>query len=159
MILVQTIGVFAALMSVIGVVLAASKAKRPLLRALGSAVCGAASLGAVNLLAGYTGVSIALNYATAFVAVVLGAPGVLPKSQPWDQSVLERRLEGANVVILPFNNVGVGVLGAPGLLIRLAQVKGGPIEDRLPAGLKLLWSWGAVRRIIGQASADLPAAP
>ena len=51
MILVQTIGVFAALMSVIGVVLAASKAKRPLLRALGSAVCGAASLGAVNLLA------------------------------------------------------------------------------------------------------------
>ena len=52
MILVQTIGVFAALMSVIGVVLAASKAKRPLLRALGSAVCGAASLGAVNLLAG-----------------------------------------------------------------------------------------------------------
>ena len=76
MILVQTIGVFAALMSVIGVVLAASKAKRPL-RALGSAVCGAASLGAVNLLAGYTGVSIALNYATAFVAVVLGAPGVV----------------------------------------------------------------------------------
>ena len=74
MILVQTIGVFAALMSVIGVVLAASKAKRPL---LGSAVCGAASLGAVNLLAGYTGVSIALNYATAFVAVVLGAPGVV----------------------------------------------------------------------------------
>ena len=81
MILVQTIGVFAALMSVIGVVLAASKAKRPLLRALGSAVCGAASLGAVNLLAGYTGVSIALNYATAFVAVataflttVLGLP-------------------------------------------------------------------------------------
>lgn len=67
---------------------------------------------------------------------VLGAPGVLPKSQPWDQSVLERRLQGANVVILPFNNVGVGVLGAPGLLIRLAQVKGGPIEDRLPAGLK-----------------------
>ena len=48
-----------------------------LLRALGSAVCGAASLGAVNLLAGYTGVSIALNYATAFVAVVLGAPGVV----------------------------------------------------------------------------------
>ena len=77
MILVQTIGVFAALMSVIGVVLAASKAKRPLLRALGSAVCGAASLGAVNLLAGYTGVSIAPNYATAFVAVVLGAPGVV----------------------------------------------------------------------------------
>ena len=38
MILVQTIGVFAALMSVIGVVLAASKAKRPLLRALGNSM-------------------------------------------------------------------------------------------------------------------------
>lgn len=77
MILVQTIGVFAALLSTAGVVLAAKKAKRPLRRALGSAVCGIASLGAVNLMAGYTGVAIALNYATAFVAVVLGAPGVV----------------------------------------------------------------------------------
>ena len=77
MILVETIALFAALLSTAGVVFAASKAKRPMLRALGSAVCGAASLGAVNLMAGYTGVSIALNYATAFVAVVLGAPGVI----------------------------------------------------------------------------------
>lgn len=77
MLLVQTIGLFAALLSLACVVAAAMKAKRPLLRALGSAACGAASLGAVNLLAGYTGVAIALNYATAFVAVVLGAPGVI----------------------------------------------------------------------------------
>lgn len=77
MILVQTAALFAALLSAAGVVWAASKAKHPMRRALGSAVCGAASLGAVNLMAGYTGVSIALNYATAFVAVVLGAPGVI----------------------------------------------------------------------------------
>ena len=32
---------------------------------------------AVDVLAGYTGVALALNYATAFVAVVLGAPGVV----------------------------------------------------------------------------------
>ena len=38
---------------------------------------GAAALGAVNLMAGFTGVTIALNYATSFVAIVLGAPGVV----------------------------------------------------------------------------------
>ena len=34
-------------------------------------------MSAVDVLAGYTGVALALNYATAFVAVVLGAPGVV----------------------------------------------------------------------------------
>lgn len=77
MVLVQTIAVFAALISTADVVLAAQKAKKPVRRALGSALCGVASLGAVNLMAGYTGVAIALNYATAFVAVVLGAPSVV----------------------------------------------------------------------------------
>ncbi len=77
MILVETILVFFALLSAAGVLAAARRAKRPVLRALGSAVCGIASLGAVNLLAGFTGVSIALNYVTSFVAVVLGAPGVI----------------------------------------------------------------------------------
>ena len=77
MMFVQTLGVFAAILCTLGVVYAASKSKRPVRRALGSAVCGAAALGAVNLMAGYTGISIALNYATAFVAVVLGAPGVV----------------------------------------------------------------------------------
>ena len=35
------------------------------------------ALGAVNLLAPVTGVSLALNWATSFMAVVLGAPGVI----------------------------------------------------------------------------------
>lgn len=77
MILVQTLGVFIALLSTGCVLAAAGRARRPFLRVLGSAVCGVAALGAVDLLANYTGVSVALNYATSFVAVVLGAPGVV----------------------------------------------------------------------------------
>lgn len=67
---------------------------------------------------------------------VLGAPSVMPKSFPWDRSVLERNLQGANEVIMPFNSVRVGVLNAPGTLIRAAQIKGGPVEDDLPEPLK-----------------------
>lgn len=61
-----------------GCVLAALRhSKRPLSRAAQSAFGGIAALAAVDVLAGYTGVALALNYATAFVAVVLGAPGVV----------------------------------------------------------------------------------
>lgn len=67
---------------------------------------------------------------------VLGAPSVLPKSQPWDQSVLERRLAGANSVILPFNSVSVRLTSVPGLMIRWATLKSGPAEDRMPAPLQ-----------------------
>lgn len=55
----------------------AAKSERPLLGALGSALLGAGSLAAVNLLSGYTGVSIGLNLITSFVAVVLSLPGVV----------------------------------------------------------------------------------
>jgi len=67
---------------------------------------------------------------------VLGAPSVLPKSQPWDRSVLERRLTGAHTVILPFNSVSVSVLNAPGLLFRWATLKSGPAEDRMSGSIK-----------------------
>lgn len=77
MILIQSLALFLALLSTGCVLAALRRAKRPFTKALGSAVCGAAALGAVNLLAAYTGVALALNYATAFVAVVLGAPGVV----------------------------------------------------------------------------------
>ncbi|MEG0910114.1 MAG: pro-sigmaK processing inhibitor BofA family protein [Ruthenibacterium sp.] len=53
------------------------KKRHPLLGALKSAGCGIAALGAVNVCASFTGVGIALNWGTAFVAVVLGAPGVI----------------------------------------------------------------------------------
>lgn len=67
---------FAALST--GCVLAVLRhAKHPLGRAAQSALGGIAALAAVDVLASYTGVALALNYATAFVAVVLGAPGVV----------------------------------------------------------------------------------
>ena len=53
------------------------KKRHPFRGAIKSAGCGIAALGAVNLFAAFTGVGIALNYGTAFVAVVLGAPGVI----------------------------------------------------------------------------------
>jgi uncharacterized protein YbaP (TraB family) len=67
---------------------------------------------------------------------VLGAPSVLPKSQPWDRSVLERRLQGANSVILPFNSVSVKLTSVPGLMLRWVTLKSGPAEDHMPQGLK-----------------------
>ena len=65
------------LASILAVAYAASRTKRPLLRGLASSFCGAAALGAVNLLAPYTGVGLVVNFATAFVSVVLSVPGVI----------------------------------------------------------------------------------
>lgn len=59
------------------VAICAAHTKRPIRTALASGVLGTACLGAVNLTAAYTGVSIALSYGTALCAVVLGAPGVI----------------------------------------------------------------------------------
>ena len=68
---------------------------------------------------------------------VLGVPSVAPKGLAWDRSGLERRLAGANEVILPFNSLKVGVLGAPGAAFNLMRLRSHePYEDRLPPGLK-----------------------
>ncbi len=57
--------------------IALKKTKNPFKEAFLNALCGVASLGAVNLFALQTGVFIAVNYFTAFVVVVLGAPGTI----------------------------------------------------------------------------------
>ena len=57
--------------------LAAARHRRPAGAALSSAVAGVAALGAVNMLAPFTGVGLALNWFTSFAAVVLGEPGVI----------------------------------------------------------------------------------
>ncbi len=62
---------------VIAICIALKKTKKPLKEAFFNAACGVASLGAVNLLALQTGISISINYFTAFVVVVLGAPGTI----------------------------------------------------------------------------------
>ncbi|WP_304171772.1 TraB/GumN family protein [Phenylobacterium aquaticum] len=80
---------------------------------------------------------------------VLGVPSNMPKSFAWDDAVLERRLTGANRVILPFNNVGVGVLGAPGVLFDLARMKSKtPIEETLDPALRARFV--AARTRVGQ---------
>ena len=68
--------VFAAV-SLVAVSSALMRSRHPWRGALLSAGCGVGALGAVNLFASYTGVGIALNWCTAFAAVVLGAPGVV----------------------------------------------------------------------------------
>lgn len=63
---------------------------------------------------------------------VLGVPSLAPKRMQWDRSIFERRLEGANAVILPFVNVrakGLGTVGTAFNLLRLRS--GGPFEERL----------------------------
>lgn len=57
--------------------LAAGRNKKPLRKAGVSALAGMGALGAVNMLAPFTGVGLALNWFTSFMAVVLGAPGVI----------------------------------------------------------------------------------
>ena len=71
------VAAFFGLVSLLGTAGAASRCKNWFSRALGSSVCGVACLGLLALLAPYSGIVLALNWFTAFVAVVLGAPGVI----------------------------------------------------------------------------------
>jgi uncharacterized protein YbaP (TraB family) len=84
---------------------------------------------------------------------VLGVPSVTPKGLAWDRSGLERRLDGANEVILPFNQLKVGVLGAPGAAFNLLRLKSNaPYEERLPPELKARFV--AARTAIGHPAKD-----
>jgi len=63
---------------------------------------------------------------------VLGSPSLAPKRMAWDRIIFERRLRGANVVILPFQDVkvkGVGMFGAALNYMRLRSGK--PFEETL----------------------------
>lgn len=77
MIFVQTLALFLAVISLIAVLAVLKKTKHPFRTAATQATLGLGAFAAVNLLAGYTGVTLSLNYFTSFVAVVLGAPGVI----------------------------------------------------------------------------------
>lgn len=68
---------------------------------------------------------------------VMGVPSVIPKGSGWDPSVLERRLEGANLVILPFNNASVNLLTAPGAVVSLVRLRSSAsFEETLEGSLK-----------------------
>ncbi|MCI6640272.1 MAG: pro-sigmaK processing inhibitor BofA family protein [Pygmaiobacter massiliensis] len=72
----QSLFLAVGLLGALVVAITAVKGHRPVRTALASGMLGVASLGAVNLAGAYTGISIALSYGTALVAVTLGLPGV-----------------------------------------------------------------------------------
>jgi hypothetical protein len=56
---------------------------------------------------------------------VLGLPDSFPKNQVWDQSILNRRLQGANTLITPpVLQASASILAAPGLLISARRAMG-----------------------------------
>ncbi|MFN3520915.1 MAG: TraB/GumN family protein [Phenylobacterium sp.] len=80
---------------------------------------------------------------------VLGSPSLAPKRMQWDRAVFERRLSGANEVILPFQNVRVkfkGVVGATFNFMRLRS--GAPFEETLSPAARARFA--AVRERLGQ---------
>ncbi len=80
---------------------------------------------------------------------VLGVPSLAPKRMEWDRAIFERRLEGANVVVLPFVNVRAKVGGSIGTAFNLMRLRsGGPFEARLDAGTRARFV--AVRSRLGQ---------
>lgn len=80
---------------------------------------------------------------------VLGVPSLAPKRMQWDRTIFERRLEGANVVILPFVNVRARALNSVGVAFNLMRLKtGGPFEEKLDPATRARFV--AVRQRLGQ---------
>ncbi len=71
------LAVSAAIICIVVICIALKKTKKPFKEAFLNAFCGIACLGAVNLFGMQTGVFIGINYFTAFVVTVLGAPGAI----------------------------------------------------------------------------------
>ncbi|WP_372782360.1 TraB/GumN family protein [Phenylobacterium sp.] len=80
---------------------------------------------------------------------VLGSPSLAPKHMDWDRAVFERRLTGASVVILPFQDVKVTVTGALGAAFNFMRLRGGgPFEATLDPAARARFV--AVRTRLGQ---------
>lgn len=83
---------------------------------------------------------------------VLGAPSIAPKRQAWNTVILDRRLQGASQVILPFNGLRVHLAGAPGAAFSYLRLKSSkPFEDSLDGAARARFV--AARTKVGQ-SAD-----
>ena len=70
----------------------------------------------------------------AATVYVLGVPSIAPKHMAWDRTVFDRRLQGANEVILPYQDVRVRLttsLGAAWSYLRLKSST--PFEETLGA--------------------------
>jgi uncharacterized protein YbaP (TraB family) len=79
---------------------------------------------------------------------VLGAPTLAPKRTAWDTVTLERRLQGASEVILPFQTVKVHVAGSIGAAWNLLRLRSGPFEETLDPAARARFA--AAREKIGQ---------
>ena len=68
---------------------------------------------------------------------VLGAPSLAPKHMDWDRALFEKRLAGASVVILPFQDVKVRLTGVIGAAFNFLRLRGGgPFEATLDEGTR-----------------------
>lgn len=86
---------------------------------------------------------------------VLGVPSLAPKRMEWDRAIFERRLQGANVVVLPFVNVRAKATGSIGTAINLMRLRsGGPFEARLDPATRARFV--AVRTRLGQDAKHYP---
>ena len=80
---------------------------------------------------------------------VLGSPSIAPKRMVWDRGVFERRLKGANVVIVPYQNLEVRVSGAVGAAFAYMRLRsGGAFEETLDPATRARFV--AVRTKLGQ---------
>jgi hypothetical protein len=80
---------------------------------------------------------------------VLGAPSLAPKRTPWDLITLQRRLNGASQVILPFQEVKVHLTGSVGAAWNLMRLRTGkPFEEGLDPPTRARFA--AAREKIGQ---------
>ncbi|MDZ4376075.1 MAG: TraB/GumN family protein [Phenylobacterium sp.] len=86
---------------------------------------------------------------------VLGVPSLAPKRMQWDRAIFDRRLEGANVVILPFVNVRAKAAGSLGTAFNLVRLRsGGPFEERLDAATRARFV--SVRSALGHDARHYP---
>jgi hypothetical protein len=80
---------------------------------------------------------------------VLGSPSIAPKRMQWDRSVFERRLQGANVVIVPYQNLEVHVTGVVGAAFNYLRLRsGGAFEETLDPATRARFV--AAREKLGQ---------
>ena len=85
----------------------------------------------------------------ATTVYVLGAPSLAPKRMVWDRMIFDRRLAGANQVILPFQDVRVTITGAFGAAWNFMRLRGGgPFEATLDGPTKARFI--AVRTKLGE---------
>jgi hypothetical protein len=79
---------------------------------------------------------------------VLGVPSAFPKGLEWNTVVLERRLQGASQIVLPFNEIKIGLADIPGSLLGLAGIRTRDMQAELSAPVRARFE--AARTALGK---------